>query len=142
MISKGMKDFFLYLMVSFLAFFGLTTFITVGFIDERWSSVFFERRITNLPLIVYLVLFSFITAFAIFSYFRLKEVTLSYDTDRKIGFINAARIYLTGINLLTFTDYLGMDPEFSYSYDPLYYGMDLGKAPLPKTVQLGVTLSF
>lgn len=76
------------------------------------------------------------------SYFRLKEVTLSYDTDRKIGFINAARIYLTGINLLTFTDYLGMDPEFSYSYDPLYYGMDLGKAPLPKTVQLGVTLSF
>lgn len=80
MISKGLKDFLLYLMVSFLAFFGLTIFITIGFINERWSSVFFERRITNLPLIVYLIIFSFITAFAVFSYFRLKE----YQKNKKI----------------------------------------------------------
>lgn len=76
------------------------------------------------------------------SFLKLKEVTLSYETRKKFFFLTGAKVFLTGENLLTFTDYTGMDPEFSYSYAPELLGMDLGKAPLPKMVKLGFILNF
>ena len=51
------------------------------------------------------------------SYLRMKNVTLSYTFSKTLwNFFRSGTIYVTGENLLTFTDYLGMDPEFSYSY--------------------------
>lgn len=48
------------------------------------------------------------------SYIRLKTLTLSYDFPNKlmksIGF-RKARIFVQGVNLLTWTEYDGMDPE-------------------------------
>lgn len=76
------------------------------------------------------------------SYLRLKEVTLSYEHNKKVLFFNSLKVYLTGENLVTFTKYLGMDPEFSYSYDPQLLGVDLGKMPLPKNIKLGLILNF
>lgn len=76
------------------------------------------------------------------SYLKLKEVTLSYETNKKKWIFNSIRVYLTGENLVTFTKYLGMDPEFSYSYDPQMLGLDLGKMPLSRNVKLGVILNF
>ena len=50
------------------------------------------------------------------SYLRMKNVTLSYTFSKTLwNFFRSGTIYVTGENLLTFTDYLGMDPEFSYS---------------------------
>ena len=47
-------------------------------------------------------------------YIRIKDITLSYDLPRsildKIGFKNL-QIYFTGRNLLTITDWTGMDPD-------------------------------
>lgn len=76
------------------------------------------------------------------SYLRLKEVTLSYDTGKKAWLFNSIRVYATGENLLTFTRYLGMDPEFSYSYDPRLLGMDMGKMPLARNIKVGLVLNF
>lgn len=76
------------------------------------------------------------------SYLRLKEVTLSYDTKKKVGLFTNIRVYATGENLLTFTKYLGLDPEFSYSYDPRLLGMDVGKLPLARNVKVGLVLNF
>lgn len=76
------------------------------------------------------------------SYLKLKELTVSYETNKKNWIFNSIRVYLTGENLVTFTKYLGMDPEFSYSYDPQMLGMDLGKMPLSRNVKLGVILNF
>lgn len=76
------------------------------------------------------------------SYLKLKELTLSYNVDQRIWFLNSLRVYLTGENLLTFTKYLGMDPEFSYSYDPQLFGMDLGKMPLARNIKVGLILNF
>lgn len=76
------------------------------------------------------------------SYLRMKEVTLSYETGKKTWLFNSIRVYATGENLLTFTKYLGMDPEFSYSYDPRLLGMDLGKMPLSRNIKVGLILNF
>ena len=76
------------------------------------------------------------------SYLKLKEVTLSYETDKKVLFFNKLKAYVTGENLFTVTNYLGLDPEFSYSYDPTMLGMDLGKVPVPKSVKVGLILNF
>lgn len=50
------------------------------------------------------------------SFWRLKDVTLSYDlptgTLEKMGF-NRFRLYFTGRNLLTVTEYEGLDPELN-----------------------------
>lgn len=103
MISKGLKDFFLYFLVSFLSFIGLTAFIIVSFVNERWSTVFFERRITNLPLILYLILFSFIIAIAIYSYLKLKEHQKIKKIEDALRMLNEGQ-YSANIFLRMFSD--------------------------------------
>ena len=76
------------------------------------------------------------------SYLRLKSLTLSYELPLKTGFINSAQVYVTGNNLLTFTNYLGYDPEFSISQSPIYAGIDTGVSPQPRTVLLGVKIGL
>ena len=39
-------------------------------------------------------------------------------------------------------DYLGLDPEFAYSYSPLMQGVDFAKATAPRSVKFGVNLKF
>lgn len=76
------------------------------------------------------------------SFIRLKTVTLSYDLPLKSGFISNAQLYVTGNNILTFTRYLGYDPEFNISSNPLYYGIDGGVTAQPRTVLLGVKIGL
>lgn len=77
------------------------------------------------------------------SYLKLRDVTLSYTFNKKIlKLIHGGTIYVSGQNLLCFTDYLGADPEFSYSYSPYMQGVDYGKVSLPKSVKIGVNLKF
>jgi TonB-linked SusC/RagA family outer membrane protein len=76
------------------------------------------------------------------SYIRLKSVTLAYDFKIKAGFINGFQMYVTGNNLLTFTKYLGYDPEFSSSSNPLSYGVDNGVSPQPRTILFGVKIGL
>lgn len=77
------------------------------------------------------------------SYLRMKNVTLSYDFNTTIwNFFRSGTIYVTGENLLTFTEYLGLDPEFSYSYADNIQGFDYAKLMQPKTVKLGINLKF
>lgn len=76
------------------------------------------------------------------SYLKLKNVTLSYTFPRELSFIRQLQIYLSGDNLLTFTKYLGLDPEFSWSYSSQLQGIDQGKIPTASSVRLGVKLNF
>jgi hypothetical protein len=81
------------------------------------------------------------------SYFRLKNVQLGYTVpaaaSAKIG-ISKLRIYLSGQNLLTFTDYSGLDPEFSVNEDRdnTSVGIDRGYYPLNKSILFGVQVDF
>lgn len=77
------------------------------------------------------------------SYLKMKNITLSYDFDQKIlNLFRSGTVYVTGENLFTITKYLGMDPEFSYSYSDAIQGFDYAKLMRPRTVKLGVNLKF
>lgn len=77
------------------------------------------------------------------SYLRMKNITLSYTFTKKLwNFFRAGTIYVTGENLFTATKYLGMEPEFSYSYTENIQGFDNAKLMRPKTVKVGVNLNF
>ena len=76
-------------------------------------------------------------------FIRLKDLNLSYtvpqDMISSVG-LEKARIYLSGINLLTITDYDGYDPESRG--DSFNDGQTFYSAPAPRTVSLGVNLTF
>lgn len=76
------------------------------------------------------------------SYIRLKELTLSWETDRKVLFLSGLKVFVTGENLFCLTRYTGSDPEFAYSYDMSTIGMDLAKVPVPRFVKLGLILNL
>lgn len=77
------------------------------------------------------------------SYLKLRDITLSYSFNKPLWkFFRSGTIYVTGQNLWCVTNYLGMDPEFSYSYNDYMQGVDYAKATMPKTVKIGVNLKF
>ncbi|MCC8172881.1 MAG: hypothetical protein LIO65_00295 [Odoribacter sp.] len=77
------------------------------------------------------------------SYLKIKNITFSYSFDKTLlGFFKSGTLYVTGENLHTFTKYLGLDPEFAYSYDDAYLGFDYAKVMLPRSVKFGVNLKF
>ncbi|HEY9561079.1 MAG TPA: SusC/RagA family TonB-linked outer membrane protein [Anseongella sp.] len=78
------------------------------------------------------------------SYVKLRRVTLSYEVpvQRSLRFLSGLQLYVTGENLLTFTDYSGMDPEVIGSFDPLLRGIDFGASPMPRSFLVGLKASF
>ncbi|HEX5153528.1 MAG TPA: TonB-dependent receptor [Parafilimonas sp.] len=80
------------------------------------------------------------------SYVRLKNVTLSYSLPHKLmqrAKIQSVKIYVSGSNLWTLTDYTGYDPEANtYGQSTTLIGIDNGGYPQSKIYQVGATLSF
>ncbi|MCK4921071.1 MAG: hypothetical protein KAS71_08495, partial [Bacteroidales bacterium] len=76
------------------------------------------------------------------SYLRLKNITLSYKIPDKFLVFRNAEFYVSGINLITLTNYLGYDPEFAFSYSPVELGIDYGLIPFTKTFMIGVKLGL
>ena len=81
------------------------------------------------------------------SFLRLKTITLGYEMPRQvlddIG-LNRLRFYVTGQNLLTFTDYSGYDPETvsSSANNAGIFGVDEFIFPLSKSVIFGINLGL
>ena len=80
------------------------------------------------------------------SYLRFKNISLGYNFSsgllKKIGMIGA-KIYVSGQNLITITDYSGYDPEVNrYGSSSLSQGIDYGAYPQAKTILAGVNLKF
>ncbi len=76
------------------------------------------------------------------SYLRLKNVTLTYQIPLgNIKAIKSARIFVTGQNLKTFTNYSGYDPEVSVNGDG-NVRVDYNAYPLAKTYLVGVNIGF
>lgn len=79
------------------------------------------------------------------SYIRLRNVTLSYTFQQKTlgDAFSALRIYVSGTNLLTLTDYLGFNPEVNNNDDNVnVQGEDYGAYPLSRVFSFGVNASF
>lgn len=78
------------------------------------------------------------------SYVRLRTLTLGYNlpkkTFSKIG-LQRAKVYLTGTNLFTFTDFRGYSPEQNPTNDSEFDGVETA-FPETRNVTLGVKLGF
>ncbi|WP_035647080.1 TonB-dependent receptor [Flavobacterium sp. ASV13] len=76
-------------------------------------------------------------------FIRLRNVTLGYslpkETVNKAG-MSSLRIYFTAVNLLTFTNYEGTDPEARR--DDTGIGEDFYSAPPARTMAIGVNINF
>lgn len=80
------------------------------------------------------------------SYLRVKNVTLAYNLPRalteRVG-LNRVRVYGTGTNLFTVTDYTGYDPEVSsFNNNDAMIGIDFASYPTSRTVTFGLDLTF
>ncbi|PQV48952.1 TonB-linked SusC/RagA family outer membrane protein [Jejuia pallidilutea] len=71
------------------------------------------------------------------SFIRLKTLSLSYSPE-----IFNATFYVTANNIITFTDYLGFDPEFSTSQVSYLQGIDAGFTPQYSSVLIGVRVGL
>lgn len=86
------------------------------------------------------------------SYVRLKNITITYNfpADKLAGMgLRNLSVYVGATNLLTFTDYVGYDPDVSY-FDPLdgiigqniSRGIDNFTAPQPRIFMSGIKIGF
>jgi len=78
------------------------------------------------------------------TFLRLRNVVLGYTYDfQKFKAIDRVRLYVSGTNLLTITQYKGFDPDVNaYGDDPARRGVDFGSYPTSKTWNVGVQVNF
>ncbi len=83
------------------------------------------------------------------SYVKVREVSLGYDVPDAVlgrvfgGALRSARIALSGRNLLTFTDYSGLDPEVSnFGNQPIARNIDVAPFPPSRSFWLSFDVGF
>ncbi len=76
------------------------------------------------------------------SYLRLKSATLSYDLPLASEYIQGLQFWVQGNNLLTFSKYLGSDPEFTSTSSVIGQGIDMGALPQSASVVVGVKINL
>jgi hypothetical protein len=83
------------------------------------------------------------------SYVKLREVSLAYDIGQDHvqrllgGSVKSAQITLSGRNLLTFTDYTGLDPEVSnFGNQAIARNIDVAPFPPSRSFWLAISLGF
>jgi hypothetical protein len=80
------------------------------------------------------------------SYLRLSNVTLAFNLPETLvrgrGF-RETRVFVTGGNLFTWSDYSGYNPDVSSSgVGNINRGVDVGAYPLARTLTLGVNIGY
>ncbi len=82
-------------------------------------------------------------------FIRLRNLTLGYTIPSEVTqkfHVERLRIYFSGFNLLTFTDYQGFDPEstadFNAAQSNIQVGVDFYSAPPAKTYTIGINIDL
>lgn len=81
-------------------------------------------------------------------FLRLSNLTLGYNLAQITNdfAVDKLRVYFSALNLYTFTNYDGMDPEVGYGISNENYafssGVDLGYYPRPRTFLVGLNVTF
>ncbi|MBK7098757.1 MAG: SusC/RagA family TonB-linked outer membrane protein [Sphingobacteriales bacterium] len=80
------------------------------------------------------------------SYLRIKSVNIAYNLPAKImnkAHLGGVKVFLSGLNLLTITNYSGYDPEANtYGQSTTIVGIDQGGYPQAKVIQAGISVIF
>ena len=101
-----------------------TSIPRASFLDETGNSRFSDRWIEN------------------GSYLKLKNITVSYRIPISNTYLHGITVWGAANNLLTFTKYLGSDPEFAQSNAVLGMGIDRGLLAAGRTFSLGVKINL
>jgi len=72
------------------------------------------------------------------SYMRVKNISLSYTIPEHFLAFRNAEFYISANNILTFSKYLGYDPEFGFSFSQIDQGVDYGQTPQARQFIAGV----
>ena len=76
------------------------------------------------------------------SYLKLKRVRLTYKVPLSLSWLQGLSVWGEANNLVTFTKYLGQDPEVSCGNSVLYQGIDTGMLPVSRNFNLGLTINL
>ncbi|MFH0760845.1 MAG: TonB-dependent receptor [Bacteroidota bacterium] len=80
------------------------------------------------------------------SYLRIQNISLSYTVPQKfsrLAKIEKLRVYITGQNLFTLTNYSGYDPEIgAFNQNSRMQNIDMGRYPTPRMVSFGLDVEF
>lgn len=79
------------------------------------------------------------------SFLRLQNVTLGYTLPKQLTdriHTRSVRLSVTGRNLLTFTDYSGMDPEVNATLSPAELGVDHFSVPQMRSITFNIDIGF
>ena len=78
-------------------------------------------------------------------FLRLKNLTIGYTLPTAVVenmSLSLLRLYLSGQNVFTITDYSGLDPELGLTQGNLQQNVDFAQFPQPRTFLLGVNIGF
>ena len=82
------------------------------------------------------------------SFLKLREITLSYELPSRLfgrlpGGVRSARVSISGRNLLTLTDYTGLDPEVSnFGNQNIARNIDVAPFPPSRSFWFGLEMGF
>jgi iron complex outermembrane receptor protein len=80
------------------------------------------------------------------SFVRLANATLGYNLDFKnVEWISRIRFYVSGSNLLLFTNYSGYDPDVNSDQskdDVRSLGVDISNYPKARSFMAGINVTF
>ena len=79
------------------------------------------------------------------SFIKLSNLSLGYTIPGIKGFADSIKLYVSGQNLFTITDYKGYDPEVSsvgVTSSDVTASFDAGALPNPKTFTFGINIGF
>ncbi len=76
-------------------------------------------------------------------YIKFRELSIGYDINPKLKWLQNVRLSLIGRNLVSFDNYSGYDPEINTAgQSNSTRGFDFVEVPLPRTFAFGVNLTF
>ncbi|PKP07480.1 MAG: TonB-dependent receptor [Bacteroidetes bacterium HGW-Bacteroidetes-5] len=79
------------------------------------------------------------------SYLKVKTATFAYEFPKNVVSkfkLQSLKLYVTGSNLLTFTNYSGYDPDVNTLSSGLRLGVDYGSYPQSRTFLFGLNIGF
>ena len=112
---------------------------------RRWRN---EGDMTDIPRALYKAGYNYLGSDRFVedaSYLRLKSVSLTYNVPKNViqkWGINALSMFITGYNLLTFTNYTGQNPEIGQPSDPKKLTKDSATTPVSIKFTCGFNLNF
>jgi hypothetical protein len=80
------------------------------------------------------------------TYVRLQNIRLAYTLPAALtskARISRVQVYTNIQNLLTFTNYSGLDPQIgAFNQSPLQQNIDMGRYPSPRVYTFGLNVDF